>query len=147
MSEAEVELLDDKWKQLFSALTTNESEEIKKLSLNKLYCSFCDSTEKIFDKNVIVTVDTFISLANRHLYKSNVWSSITTAEQYILGCTKFMVRLPSTVVARKMKKHFVYDVSFHVVLPETCKSRCRNYHQFKFVKEKGVFKFYGFESN
>ncbi|MBK7291514.1 MAG: hypothetical protein IPI78_15490 [Chitinophagaceae bacterium] len=124
-------------KTLFSLLTaikTNDSSGIKKMSFDSIICSVCEGMPQNYYENNFESINMFIDSANINFKKGGLWD-IIQQNKFKIFATKYPERKPTSFSLGEKEKLVLYSIDIF-----------KNKHSFIFVKVDNRFRLYAMES-
>lgn len=127
------------FKKFISAINRNDSNSIKKMSLENVDCSICEGLPVYYYVNGKESISEFIRVL-KSLNESTLWEKINNTRHYqiqadILDSLKL-----------KNENGFLYSIYFDTKVNFPTYTTTQN-HAFKFIKRNNDFKFYGIETH
>ncbi len=148
VTKSEEAELRNTFNKLILAIKTKNTEQIRQMSLDSIYCSICEGIRDDYYDNELDNIRNYIDSAYQHLSDENVWGPAINRYKLKFSADKYKHRQPANFGLKENEKLIIYQVYYY----ELCGKRPHRFpmpksHIFEFVKINGSFKFYGMTSN
>jgi hypothetical protein len=129
-----------RWKQYVKALSSKNVNNLKRLSLNQVYCQPC-AVQANTDYDLVAT-DVFIKNMLYILPKTKLWTAIKSNKHRILT-ERIKNYHPQNLKLNNDATLELYDVWYVTHEADKIKGFESRRYAFQFVKEGGQYKFFG----
>ncbi|MFT3980323.1 MAG: hypothetical protein QM687_07635 [Ferruginibacter sp.] len=132
------------WNDFLFAIKMNNSQKLRELSIDSVYCSVCEGFSESHYFNDKEPIDSFIAAAYRNFPPSHTWK-IISSKNYLSELYTYNDSTSKYSGSEKRNKLIIYTLKF----ADSFKENGLVYplsHKFSFIKINGYFKFYGMET-
>lgn len=134
--------------KLFSAIKTKNTDQIRLMSLDSIYCSICEGIRDDYYDNDLDDIKNYIDSAYQHLSDEKIWGPADGRFKLKFSADKYKKTKPTNFNLKENEKLLIYHVFFYELSGKKSERfPMPKSHVFKFVKIDGNFKFYGMTSN
>jgi hypothetical protein len=147
ISKNERAQLTNVFTQLINAIKSKNTELIKEMSLDSIYCSICEGIRTDYYDNDLDDIRNYIDSAYQHLYNEEIWGPENRRYKLSFWGDKYHKTKPINYSLKGNEEFIIYHVYYYELQGKKEKYPIPKSHIFKFVKTGGNFKFYGMTSN
>ena len=145
LNAKERKALQETWNDFITAISVNDVEKIKQMSIDSVTCSVCEGFTSPDFYNDKEPIDTFISSSQVYFPGSNIWEAMK-AGKYELEMIKYPGWDPEEYGLALNQPVILHEFIFNTT-SKTDRYRRRIDHKFTFVKREGKYLFSGMRSN
>ena len=138
--------LTGEFNQLISAIKTKNSEQIRQMSLDSIYCSICEGIRNDYYDNDLDNINNFIDSAYQHLSDEGIWGPMNSRYKLKFSASIYNKTKPDNFIMKENEKLIIYELYFYQLQGKSQKYPIPKSHIFQFVKIDGNFKLYGMTS-
>lgn len=148
VTKTEKDLLTNTFTKLISAIKTRNTEQIREMSLDSIYCSICEGIRDDYYDNDLDDIKNYIDSAYQHFPDEKIWGPADGRFKLKFSADKYKKTKPANFKLKENEKLLIYHVFFYELSgKKSPRFPMPKSHIFKFVKIDGNFKLYGMTSN
>ena len=132
------------WDSLLEGIQKKNYEQIRGLSLKKVYCNAWAHILPGPRPPKIMPIDSFINEVIVRFYSTHFIKVLSDSAYHIMA-TVYPDRKVSNIKLINGQKLILFDIYFIDYVPQTNGVRDQNYYIFHFVKDKSQYKFFGIQ--
>lgn len=148
VTKTEKDQLTNVFTKLISAIKTKNTEQIRQMSLDSIYCSICEGIREDYYDNELDDIKNYIDSAYQHLSDEKIWGPADGRFKLRFSADKYKKTKPANFKLKENENLLIYHVFYY---KRSGKKSQRfpmpKSHVFKFVKIDDNIKFYGMVSN
>jgi|SRR5450432_1106864 len=144
ISKSDSSLLLKTWNYFLTGLQNRDSNKIKRLSLENVYCVTIGYILTGLPKKQLMQIDLFIDSVVEKFNNRRFLAVLTDSMFYFIE-EKYPDRTPANFKLKKGKKLILFSVNFNDLVSGQDGRKYQNYYIFQFIKRNEKFIFYGVE--
>lgn len=145
LSQKEEAILKNTFSTFINAVKTKNTQQLKEMSLDSIYCSLCEGIRNDYYDNELDAINVFIDSSFEHLTNTEIWGPKDSRYKLKINATIQNTK-PLNFSVPANEKFVIYSIFFFDVEGKSHKYVMPKSHVFKFVKVNGIYKFYGMTS-
>lgn len=145
ISKKEKNILTNTFYQLITAIRTKNTQQIRRMSFDSIYCSICEGIRDDYYDNDLEDIRVYIDSAYQHFPNEEIWGPRDGKYRLSFYATESKVQKPVNFLHKDNDKLIIYELHFYEQ-GKLRRNRIQKSHSFKFLKINGMYKFYGMTS-